>query len=866
MRHIANAFLILGKSLCHLRKRKHEAARAKGVVPSLVQLDEQKAALRVCSYLTVGIEAAARAKDYYLIKLTATQVYNTLVDFFQAQTQSPLLLHALLKCHVALTLVPNNVMDSATRAVASCISYQIAIATVQINEVPLLRAVVGNDLMVMRRRWMTRTKTRLIPPVPLTEEELKTKEEQDKTIAEGGSVPEEERIKQPEAQEETVVSLYEAEKEGESLDEFFLTLGEYNERAALNASKWKSLLTEYVQIATDGENAVNAITGKIDALVQFWQSVAADPAAALDELVNAGKEDNPRYLEFGCKCVRRMLENEGWTEENDLAAKIDSLEVDEEDKKEVESSLEAQAKELQNDVLERAVKRLQIVDQVCAAAVPEETKETLKEKVNKSLLRQHADNPAANLQGRENPAEAPPSELAEEQHKEKMKWIAELQYLRGSILFEKFKKQYPSGKCKGNANYFDIKQLDFDRIKALLEDDDLRQAKKEQSEEDALLKDLAESHAKGCLYALNSGAKVVMHNIIVQLWNILLYVQASPAVHKRLGCWPQIVIISYCIVTMLGADQTRGEKRVHFKADAKDTKECTVLYANVIGYSVQCLLMVEKWLSLADLCQRFDARTRNEYGGYLLPFAIYAQGVLHVRSEQSTTAKRDELRARVEAFEKWAATKKKKSRAAMITGEIPPEEQEFIKDKTKLQAEIRRLEILQEYCAEDKGKSDETLALVKRDSSTAKEALTNCRKGLIDYAQKTCEILSELRAKGSGSSEVKRLQKVHQLITNKVVGAYKKTIEVLRERQENFMLVQALHELGNIYFAEQQLKEAETQWSDSLDTVYQELYVLTNFRSVVKKVPNLVAKFGMKPCLTSLVLLAKYDAVHEKLK
>ena len=857
VRHIANAFLVLGKSLCHLRNKRMEMAKAKGIVPSLVQLDDQKAALRVCSYLVIGIEAAAKIKDHYLTKLLVIQIYNTLVDFFQSQTQSPLLLHALVKCHVALTLIPANCLDGATRAVGSCISYQIALATVQVNEAALLHAVVNNDLVVMRRRWLTSTRTRVVPPVLLSEEELKTKEEQDKTIAEGGSVPEEELVKVPEAREETVVEVYEGEKEGEAVEEFFMTLGEYNERIAQNANKWKTLLGEYVQVATDGENVVNALTGKIDAVVQFWQNMASDPGAALDEIVNTGKQDNPRYLEFACKCIRRMLESDGWTEENDLVARLDSVEIDEEDKKEIDTSLESQSKELQNDVLERAVKRLQILDQVCAAAESGEPKESIKGKVVKALARNHSDDPSLRAV-REGTITSPQKLAADsgEIKKERLKWLAELHYLQGSILFEKFKKQYQGGKCKVNANYFDIKQLDFERMKALLEDDDARQGKKEQSEEDTLLKEIVEAHARGCLYALSSGAKLVMHNIIVQLWNFLLHLQASPAIHKRLASWPQIVIISYCIVTMLAGEEKK-EKRVRFKGETKEGQECTVLYANVISYSVQCLLMVEKWLSLADLCQRFNGRTKNEYGGFLLPFAIYAQTVLYTRSDQATNSKREELKARIEAFEKWSATKKKKSRAAMITGEIPPEEQEFIKDRTRLQAEIVRLETIQDFAFEDKHKSEETLALVKRDSSTAKEALTNCRKGLIDYAQKTCEILAEQRAKGSASSDVKRLLKVHLLITNKVVGAYKKTIEVLRERQENFMLVQALHELGNIYFAEQQLKEAEIQWSDSLDTVYQELYALTNFRAVVKKVPNLVAKFGMKPCLTSLVLLSK---------
>ena len=848
IRHIANAFLVLGKSLCHLRNKKIAAAQAKGTVPSLIKLDDQKVSLKICSYLIVGMEAACRVKDYYLLKLMIIQIYNTLTDFFQSETQSPLLLHALIKCHVALTIIPSACLDSATRSVASCISYQIAINTLQIHESKLLGTTVSDDLLIMKRRWLTKTVTKVVPPQPLTEEQIKLREEQQKMIAEGKEVKEEDLVNEPEPTEESAITLYESEKEGEAADEFFLTLAEHNEKVALNANKLKQILKEYVEIVTDGENVVNTISAKIDGVVEFWKSVAADPYAALDQLINNGKEGNEKYLEFCCKCIRRVLEADGWSEDNDLIAKTDSVELDEEIKKTIEDSLEEQKKQLTNDVLERAVKRLQVLEQVCAGN-NETTKEAIKDRVGKTLLRQKSEDIGPSTETNEHDAENTGK-------REKMKWLAELHFLKGAAQFEKFKKLFSLGKCKGNANYFDIKQLDLERIKLLLEEDDEKLKKKEPSEDEKLLKEIVETHTKGTLYALKSGALIVLHNLIVQLWNVLLYVQVSPALHKKIGTWAHVVIMSYCVVSIIGKSKT-GEKQVRFKEDKKEKKECLGLYANVISYAIQCLLTVEKWQSLADLCQRFIAKTQNDFGGFLLPFAIYSQNVLYTRSEQNTIAKRNELQARVEAFEKWAATKKKKSRAAMITGEIPPEEQEFIKDKAKLLAEIMKLEIIQEFFAEDKHKNDELLALIKRDSNTAKEALTNCRKALVDYAQKTCEILAEERSKGVNNNEVKKLRKVHQLITNKVISSYKKTIEILRERQENFMLVQSLHELGNIYFAENQLKESEINWSDSLDTVYQELYALINFKALIKRVPNLVAKFGLKPCLTSLILLSK---------
>ena len=58
---------------------------------------------------------------------------------------------------------------------------------------------------------------------------------------------------------------------------------------------------------------------------------------------------------------------------------------------------------------------------------------------------------------------------------------------------------------------------------------------------------------------------------------------------------------------------------------------------------------------------------------------------------------------RISQFENWKATnKKKRSRQAMITGEIPPEEQEFLRDKARFEKEINRLEIIENVLLSDK--------------------------------------------------------------------------------------------------------------------------------------------------------------------
>ena len=135
-------------------------------------------------------------------------------------------------------------------------------------------------------------------------------------------------------------------------------------------------------------------------------------------------------------------------------------------------------------------------------------------------------------------------------------------------------------------------------------------------------------------------------------------------------------------------------------------------------------MAVEKWESLVDVSNRLNTATNNEYASNLLPFTIHAQSTLHEKAAQQTTDKRKALETRVQQFENWKlTTKKKRSRQAMLTGEIPPEEQEFIRDKQQLEKEIFRLDVIENVLLSDKQASDGLLENIKRDANNCVECL-----------------------------------------------------------------------------------------------------------------------------------------------
>lgn len=95
-------------------------------------------------------------------------------------------------------------------------------------------------------------------------------------------------------------------------------------------------------------------------------------------------------------------------------------------------------------------------------------------------------------------------------------------------------------------------------------------------------------------------------------------------------------------------------------------------------------------------------------------------------------------------FENWKLTnKKKRSRQAMITGEIPPEEQEFLADKGRLEREIFRFEVIENLLLSDKDASNQLLENIKRDANNCVESLKACRKLYFQFGTATEELRHE---------------------------------------------------------------------------------------------------------------------------
>lgn len=68
-------------------------------------------------------------------------------------------------------------------------------------------------------------------------------------------------------------------------------------------------------------------------------------------------------------------------------------------------------------------------------------------------------------------------------------------------------------------------------------------------------------------------------------------------------------------------------------------------------------------------------------------------------------------------------SKQKQSRQALLTGELPPEEIEFMKDKGELEKEVYRLEVIESVIKATKEQDEQALKSMKEHYSESRDSL-----------------------------------------------------------------------------------------------------------------------------------------------
>lgn len=545
----------------------------------------------------------------------------------------------------------------------------------------------------------------------------------------------------------------------------------------------------------------------LDDLSEIWNGIKNTPDCGFIKL-NSSYKDNPRYLELICKCLWSMID-----------------------------------KGISADVV------FQNTVQVIPPALP-----NLAEEINQVLGFMDLDKPP-NINHVD----------FNQDNKDVLLWASEWFLLQGSLLFI---KKCPKRTEESKGHCF-IKTMDIGSL--------IKDSSKHTDEFEVIFAELM--RASKC--AEKTRAWKQLENVAITVWNVLNSSLPSPSSLVHSNSWKYLVSISEDCLSLLEAIKNpinleTSKKTVTFEAVEEEklgevawfltrTDVKINLFSNIIGFAIQSLLVAEKWEYLQYICFRTNQTTSNFFASTVLPFGIYAERALHERAQKARIDREGDLKKRIEIYENWKATnKKRKSRQALITGEIPKEQIEFEMDCKEIQVSIEEKKIKEAQLLAKIKSSETALDDIKRGASNAEESLIQSRKLLEQYGKEARNLQLE-----TVDSALKAKKRAHKVFANMVISSYKKTVELLRKRQEKWLLAQALNELGDLSFSEGNLEEAEISWNDSVDTVFQSLYILQNFRKVFnikddnewRTQDNLAEKFTLKGCLLAGIVCYKLARV-----
>lgn len=563
-------------------------------------------------------------------------------------------------------------------------------------------------------------------------------------------------------------------------------------------------MKESLQLLTGGEEHKTPSRKLLDDLNEVWNGIKNSADCGFIK-INSTYKDNPHYLEFICKCLWGMI---------DKGVSPDTV--------------------FQNTV------------QVIPPALPG--------------LAEEISHITTSLDLDKTPLTGVPE--FQQDNRDLLLWASEWFLLQGSLLFI---KKCPR-KIEENKGSFFIKTMDVGSL--------IKDSGKSAEELDVVFAELMRS-AK-CAQKTKSWKQ--LENVAISVWNILNSALPSPSNLVHSSSWKYIVSIAEDCLSLLEAQKypetaETSRKMVSFEDGHKEEKIGEVawfltrndvkinLFANIIGFAIQCLLVAEKWEYLQYLCFRMNIATSHYFAGTVLPFGIYAERALHERSQQSRVSRENDLAKRIEMYENWKATnKKRKSRQALITGEVPKEQLEFEADCREIQGSIEEKKNKEKELLEKIKTSETALDDIKKGASNAEESLIQSRKLLEQYGKEARNLQLEPM-----DNALKAKKRAHKVFANMVISSYKKTVELLRKRQEKWLLAQALNELADLSFSEGNLEEAETFWNDSVDTVFQSLYLLQNFRRVFllgddsnwRTQENLAEKYTLKGCFLAGIVCYK---------
>jgi hypothetical protein len=247
-------------------------------------------------------------------------------------------------------------------------------------------------------------------------------------------------------------------------------------------------------------------------------------------------------------------------------------------------------------------------------------------------------------------------------------------------------------------------------------------------------------------------------------------------------------------------------------------------FAKVVAFAAVCLYHMRRWDKVVKLCWDFNDATCNVFAASILPLAIGAQSELCSLSKKTNLRTKTYLAQSKKEMDSTSKGDPGQDRNGKLYEHRKAYYDDILKRQTKLVASWEMLL-----------KAVETShSLTTRAIPAAVEMLRNSRILLSNFLEEKQEFSLQVNRGNLSDAQKKGTERALRLAAAALVSSYRKAAELLRKRQMSDLLVQALHELGNIQWLEGDAAGAQASWSDAVDVTFQYVYAIKNWQACLE--------------------------------
>lgn len=131
-----------------------------------------------------------------------------------------------------------------------------------------------------------------------------------------------------------------------------------DEYTEARTNKWKARLRKLAPDLTDGDEVVDKLTRDLDVNLSFWRAIRDNPESQIN---NEQLKDNPRFLEFTCRALQRVIEI-GQKSNEELRDAVAKTQLSEPLISQLEDYIKSIKNNLSNDLVQRRQNRFALIE------------------------------------------------------------------------------------------------------------------------------------------------------------------------------------------------------------------------------------------------------------------------------------------------------------------------------------------------------------------------------------------------------------------------------------------------------------------------------------------------------------------------